>query len=336
MFDLFNDLRYRLLNMNGYSTEAIGAARQEVRQLAASDHLLELAQEALPAEASYGPTLVNTGYRLLGLLGLVSPADQKLDADRLKKLEYAMLIAPISKGIEGFLEDPTAPFPAKARRLSGFRLTGGVAKAITANVEEALRDTPELDVLKKLASARASQMGSNRAHSVTPFKRTVKRAALSSAIVMRETVDTNGLAIWRATRARMSHEDLVSRVRASHSLALAQPVMHLDFNIRTLDAIGRYRRALIDGRLPPQAVLKYDQEREVAHTLGRPKEWQTADGLPVGYMLRPAADVEIGCPLSFSQALVRGYYESMVDLVERYQAWPKIMKPRAQDATAFK
>jgi hypothetical protein len=309
------------LIMSARNLETLGTARQDVRDFAASDHLLELAQEALPPGATHRSLLVNAGYRLFGLM----PPGPKPDIDLLKKIEYAMLIEPISKGVEGFLEDPTAPFPKKADRLSSYKITNGVATVVAANVKSELRDNPDLKLLKRIARARASGQSLNRARSVWPLSRTVERAAISSAITMHKVVEANALTIWRAGGAEMSHEDLVAQVRASHSLALAQPVMHLDSHNQSLSVIESYTDALIDNRAPLQEILTYDPARELAHTQGRPKQWAGYNNHSIGDRSFPDSDMEIGCPFSFSPTLVRRYYGSMVDLVERYNAWPSIM-----------
>lgn len=243
------------------------------------------------------------------------------EADRLKIEEYNLLVRPITQGLTNYLDNPQLPEEDVRRDAAWIveQVGGRIALAVVREIQ----NDSNLAKIVELAQRRAEIAGEPLAANIYPTGEAIQNAGFSSADSMYNSAVTNASVIYASGEfASMSRAEFISAVKRSVQL----PVLW------TLSGLA-WQPAIMRGALEHWAVnlegygsavesegLLYDKAHRVVKLAKPLIGWRTQTAPTIGDI--PTDDEPIGCPVSFEPKLVVRYYEHMVDVIERYQAWP--------------
>jgi hypothetical protein len=297
-----------------------GEARLLAKQIIAAPDPIEAAR--LYADAAVLPSAHP--------LGETAPDEEALaesnEIDRLKVAQYALLAGPISKGVRFFLDHADTLFATTARS-DAVAIANRVGEQVSTGTRLALRDTQLAGQIEAIAERRVNLIRPANgwyANLISPFAAKLREAARSSAHNTALAIVANAFTIQLANR-RISHEAHVDATRASHGLALAHPMVNIKDMTTVSNMLTRYSHGVFLGDPYPEELLRYDAETDKVVLAKGMQRWQVRPGQTLADIAGDNMDVTIGCPFTFAPTELRtGYYEAVVDLMERHRAWPEI------------
>jgi hypothetical protein len=261
------------------------------------------------------------GVAVRELVGDPTQADQST----LKIGEYALLIAPLSQGLERFLEVPAG---GKAKKLRPSELAFSLSDQIIEQVVPVVEADPNYALMEELHK--------HRENAPPGFRNNLVMAIRSSAGAMLINAIANMAVIQNAQDPRLRERPkLLDAVERSTQLVLNSPRVHLFWNFTAGQEIRELSEHYIAGRYAENKdAMRYDWERlcavltkPLAQWVRRPDIEEIApSATPITISEIPAPDVKIGCPMSFDPKLLIRYYQVVVRAIEHHRSWPDVYR----------
>ncbi|HXY18110.1 MAG TPA: hypothetical protein VEH48_01660 [Candidatus Nitrosopolaris sp.] len=265
----------------------------------------------------------------IGRLGIGLDSAETLDPIKRKRMEYALLIGPISRGLAEYLD--TYQFDKPRSHISGASLLNLVGSTVAQKIVEQLQRDPSFPITSKLAYLRANDFEKPLSNNIYPLGMTIITAADSSANALYDSAAANALTAQAAGASEgRTRAEFIDIVKRSTRLPLARTFAALAWQQGLDEAIYRQALQQISSAGELESLLEYDPEKAEVRPTKPIENWpdflnhSSKGGSATIGDIKPA-DERIGCPVSFSPRLVVRYYEHMVDLMEYHQSWPEVL-----------
>ena len=256
----------------------------------------------------------------------------KVNPTERKRMEYALLIGPLTRGLEIYLDE--AVFDEPREHIDSAKLLDLIGARLGQKIINQLMHDPNYQIASGLARERAVTLENPVSDNIFPLGRTIIAASLSSASSMYESAASSALAIKTSPNAQpQTREEFIEMVKRSTRQPIERAFSSLAWQPAQDEANYHEAMARMHGSPPAEeeSLSVFDSSRQAAK-LGLPiPSWPDhlnlsgkGEGATIGDI--EPFDEHIGCPVSFKPKLVVRYYQHVVDMIEYHSAWPEFLQ----------